>query len=527
MLAAAAPFWLPDADSLAHLAPMWVLIGTIVTVLLGAMVVGRRALPIAGIALIGAVLTGASCFWVFDRVADGAWTGLSPGQRAPMLLADNFSMFFGVLVSAFLAAVIGLWICGAGVTDNRADMHRNAPEFFVLLLGSALGMLLMVSTTNLLMIVIAIELASLPSYGLAAFDKRSRVGAEAGIKYVLFGGVTSAIMIYGVSLLYGLYGTLDVSAIAGQLARGEPSLLAAIALFAVTVGIGFKISAVPFHYWCPDVFEGAAIEVTTWLSVASKAAGLGLLLRILGIIAQAGAGTAFTAYASLAVGIFATLTCTVANLAALHQTNIKRLLAYSSIAHAGYMLMAAAIFTRVNTADSHPAFAPLAVYLIVYLFMNLGAFGCAAMVSWATGSETLDGYAGLGRRQPWVALLMSVCLFSLVGLPPLGGFVAKIWLLYGVWGAGLKWLVVVAVINTAISLYYYAKVARAMWLTPDQRPAFSAPVAGLALASLSVIVVLLTGTVAINPLLQRADALTKNLYLGTPGTAEVTANAGD
>jgi len=278
---------------------------------------------------------------------------------------------------------------------------------------------------------------------------------------------------------------------------------------------------VPFHFWCPDVFEGAAIEVTTWLSVASKAAGLGLFIRVLGIPIQAGLDPAsdFASGISLTVGLFAALTCTVANLAAFHQTNIKRLLAYSSIAHAGYMLMAAAILTKAQPDAAHPAFSALAAYLIVYLFMNLGAFGCAAMVYWATGKETLDAYTGLGRRQPLIALCMTIALVSLVGLPPLGGFAAKVWLLVNVWEYQLYWLVIVAVLNTAISLYYYVRVIRQMYLTDDDQPAISAPFGGLALVALSAVVILATGTLAFGTLREKADFFAARLYLGSPPAA--------
>src|SRR5262249_43425019 len=174
-------------------------------------------------------------------------------------------------------------------------------------------------------------------------------------------------------------------------------------------------------------------------------------------------------------------------------------------------LMAAAILVRTDTAASHPAFNALIVYLVVYMFMNLGAFGCAAAVYWATGKETLDAYTGLGRRNPWVAACMTVCLVSLVGLPPLGGFAAKLWLLYNLWGApnGLQWLVIVAVLNTALSLYYYVKVIRQMYLVDDGQPVARAPLGGLAIVTVSALVVLLTGSVSIGPLLARADTLSK------------------
>lgn len=516
VMANTTPFWLPSLDSLSNLGPLWVLTGTIVAVLIGAMIYGRKAQPTAAVALIGSALTAITCLSLRGRVAGGGWAGLSPDGRTPMLLADNFSVFFSLLIALFLAAIIGLWWFGHHAGRTRMDMHANAPEFFVLLLASAVGMVLMVSTTNLLLIVLAIEMASLPSYALAGFEKRARLGAEAALKYMLFGGITSAIMVYGVSLLYGQYQTLDLVVIAGKLAAGSGGVLSAVAFFGLMVGVGFKISAVPFHFWCPDVFQGAAIEVTTWLSVASKAAGLGLMLRIMGVCAAAGLDSGFSHGLSTGIGVFAALTCTVGNFAALHQTNIKRLLAFSSIAHAGYMLMAGAILTRVSPEQAHPAFAALIVYLIVYLFMNLGAFGVAAMVFWSTGDESLSGYAGLGKRQPLLAIVLTICLVSLVGLPPLGGFVAKFVLLMNVWNAGLAWLVVVAVLNTALSLYFYMKVVRQMWLVESDGPAIRAPIAGQVLVLMCAIVIVITGTLGIPRLKVRSDGYAQQLYFGAP-----------
>jgi len=521
---AAANFWLPTVDALSRFGPLWVLAGTVCAVLVGALIYGRRAQPTAAVALIGAALTAMSCVSVRARAVAGGWAGLAPDGRAPMLLVDGFSIFFTLLVSLFLVAVIGLWWFGYRGGQSGMDMHASAPEFFVLLLASAVGMVLMVSTTNLLLLILAVEMASLPSYALAGFEKRSRLGAEASVKYVLFGGITSAIMVYGVSLLYGQFQTLDLAVIAHQLADGtRGGTLAAIALFGLMVGIGFKISAVPFHFWCPDVFQGAAIEVTTWLSVASKAAGLGLLLRVMGVAAAAGIEGGFASGLSIGVGIFAAITCTVGNFCALHQTNIKRLLAYSSIAHAGYMLMAGAILAGVSPDMAHPAFTALTIYLIVYLFMNLGAFGVAAMVYWSSGEESLSGYTALGRRQPFLAVVMTVCLVSLVGLPPFGGFTAKYWLLINVWGAGLIWLVVVAVLNTALSLYFYMRVIRQMWLIEGEGPAIRAPLAAQALVGICAAVILWTGTLAIDPIRRRAEGYARSLFLGQPVAAEAQA----
>lgn len=513
-----ATIWMPSGRDLAMLGPFWVLVGTIVALLIGALVAGRNWRVAGGIAAAGAILTGALAL---RGVSTGVtnWAGLTPGgATAPMLVVDQFSSFFMVLLSVFMLIIIGMWWLGqnAGLPD-RLTRKTDSVEFFVLFVGSAFGMALMVSTSNLLMIMLAVEMASLPSYGITAFRKQHRLAAEASLKYVLFGAVTSATMIYGGSLLYGQYHTLDLAAIAERIsAQGGPTVLMGVSLFAFLVGVAFKVSAVPFHFWCPDVFQGASIEITTWLSVASKAAGLGLMLRILTVLTWNLSSPETLRYVSLAVAVMAAITCTVGNLSAFRQTNLKRLLAFSSIAHAGYMLMVVAIIWRNNgqpTAGiSHPAFSAIVFYITVYLFMNVGAFGVVAMVYWATGKETIDGMNGLVRRSPILAIMMAVFLFSLVGLPPMGGFIAKLWLLTALWEA--KWfiLVFVAVFNTLISLYYYARIARAMIMSDDGQPAIRTPLLGRAAVTVCALVILLTGTLWAGRLKNFSDDRARDLY---------------
>lgn len=525
-----ASIWVPSAQDLRLFSPEFALIGTLVALLVVPLFAGRGRYISAAIALLGALaallLTGA----VRPQVA-GAGTGvLSTDAGAPMLIADNFAIFFKLFLMLFLALVTGLWLIGS--VQRGGGEHANAPEFFVLLITSALGMALMVGTLNLLVILIAIEMASLPSYAIVAVDKRSRLGAEASIKYVLFGAGTASVMVYGASLLYGAFGTLDIPTIATRLEAGGAGVVAMLGLFGLLVGIGFKISAVPFHFWCPDVFEGAPIEVTTWLSVASKAAGLGLLLRI--VYALGGTPTLAVSLAPLAmgIGVIASITCTVGNLAALRQDSVKRMLAYSSIAHAGYMMMAAAIFLQPgDTPWMNVGLAAVIAYVFVYLMMNLGAFGVTAMVVWRTGSDRMAEFTGLGRRAPWLALPMAVCLFSLVGLPPLGGFAAKWWLLIALGRAAsmqpwLWALVLVAVINTAVSLYYYARVIRQMYLVDDAaRPPLAAPAAGVTMVNLCAVMLLLLGTLLVGTLGEQSNTYASNLF-GSRPAAQRTADSG-
>ncbi len=516
----ASTLWMPSTTDLASFAPELVLVGTIVAVLVVPLFVRRAARLTALLAAVGTVLMAMATVSVARSAVLGVG-GLSPSPSAPMLVVDHFSLFFKMFLALFLAAVILLWVIGGKFRDE------DSPEFFVLLLGSALGMVLMVGTTNLLMLVIAMELASLPSYVMAGFFKRDRIGAEASVKYVVFGAVASAAMIYGVSLLYGCYGTLDIPTLARVIGQAgteracEPLL--AIALLGLCIGLGFKISAVPLHFWCPDVFEGAPIEVTTWLSVASKGAGLAALLRIVFSLAHPGVNvdTVLTVRGllepmALVIGIVAAVTCTVGNLAAYRQRSVKRMLAYSSIAHAGYMLMAAAILTSRTNAGV----AAVAAYLIVYLFMNLGAFGGVALVYWATGSESADAFRGLRRREPWLALGMAGCLFSLIGLPPFGGFIAKFKLLWALGEADLWWLVVVAVVNTLFSLYYYARLVWVMYFEDDGQPAIRAPAGGQLMVVTCAVILLLTGTVLAPWLLDQADAYASDLFEPTLSVAD-------
>lgn len=528
-----ADIWMPSANDLAALGPLWGFVGTLVVILLAALMVGRNWRVTGMIAAAGAVFIA----WLAMRgiVSPPAnWAGFAPAGAAPMFVADQFSSFFILLVSVFMLLIIAMWWMGqnSGLPE-KLTRKGDSVEFFMLLIGSAFGMSMMVSTTNLLMIVLAVEMASLPSYAITAFRKQHRQAAEAGLKYVLFGAVTSAIMIYGASLLYGHYHTLDLAAIGRQIrTEGAPTLLMGVSLFAFMVGVAFKVSAVPFHFWCPDVFEGAAIEVTTWLSVASKAAGLGLMLRIISVLTFTINSSHILNDLASAVAGMAALTCTIGNFSAFRQTNLKRLLAFSSIAHAGYMLMAVAIVWLHNGPTegvAHPAFSAIVAYITVYLVMNLGAFGVIAMVYWATGSESIEGINGLMRRSPLLAVMMVIFLFSLVGLPPMGGFIAKWYLLVALYEGGWISLIIVAVFNTLISLYYYARIAKAMVFTDDGQPPIRVPMLGQALVTACALAVLYTGTLGAGRLKEFADARSRDLYAvvrstGAPGSASALSS---
>ena len=516
----------PIGDHLFLFSPLIALICTMLMIVACPIVLGRGTKPVFTIAALGVLVSLILSFRVAGSLDIGGTSGLSPHPDAGMLIADNLSIGFQIILFVFMAGVMWLWWIGS------AESERNAPEFFILLLGSALGMALMVSTTNLLMIVAAFELASLPSYAIVGFDKQDKKGAEASLKYMIFGAVCAAVMLYGVSLLYGLTGSLSVVDIAHHVSEnlvpGGDRYVIGIALACFMVGIAFKIAAVPFHFWCPDAFEGAKVEVTTWLSVASKAAGLLLLARLVSMFCSAvPVEREMPIMRSLAwsIGGIAAITCTVGNFCAYKQTSVKRLLAYSSIAHAGYMMMAAAVFIHPSVPGSQSGLEAILIYVVIYVFMNLGAFGVTAMLVWETGSDSIEAFTGLIRRSPWLAVPMVVCLMSLVGLPPLAGFLGKWWILIalgsveGTQGAAvwfsykaLSWyLVIVLVMNTLFSLYYYMRIVVQMTLRDDNQSALRPSLRGLALVNACAVLLVAMFLLA-DPLKSNVDRFSEGIY---------------
>lgn len=420
-----------------------------------------------------------------------------------MLVFDTFAVFLKLflLVFTFLVIILSLF---TGIPDRE-----DSADFYCLLLGSVVGMSIMASANHFLMVFMGVEMASLPSYALAGFLKGRRQSSEAALKYVVYGGGASGVMLYGISLLAGKFGTgyiPDVVYFMGQSPLDPMLLLGTLFLL---IGIGFKLAAVPFHFWCPDVFEGASAEVAAFLSVASKGAALALLGRVvMGLGGLAGAETntqawlRVTPYLVPTLAFFAVLTTTFGNLAAYAQTNLKRLLAYSTIAHAGFMMMGLACMTREGAGA-------VLFYLVIYLFMNLGAFAVVAYLRNLTGSEDLASFRGLIHRAPILVITLAFFLLSLLGLPPLAGFAAKFQIfselfragkLYTAAGqAGLAYtmyaLLVVGGLNTVLSLFYYVKVLKVMVLDKsldevEGRPAQPLIVPSLPGAFLSVLAVI-------------------------------------
>ncbi len=409
--------------------------------------------------------------------------------------ADALAFFFRALflLGAAFTALISI--------DSEGVGWRG--EYYALLLFSTIGLCLMASASDLVMLALAIEMATLPLYLLAGFLKQDSRSTEAGLKYFLFGATASAVMWYGFSLVYGFTGQTDLSAAAAALTSASPGMILAAGL-PILAGLGFKISMVPFHFWAPDVYEGAPTPIAAFLSTAVKAAGFAVLLRILLAVFPPESAS----YWGLLISVLSAVTMTLGNLLAMVQKNIKRLLAYSSIAHAGYALIGLVTLNPDGLAAT-------AFYLLAYLLANLAAFAVVAMVSNAEGSDDLTALAGLSRRSPAAALAMLVALLSLVGMPPFAGFAGKLFLFASAVQAKLIWLAALGAVNSILALYYYLVVLKTVYLYrgEHEQAAFPFPAAaGIALA-LCAAGILLLG-IAASPWFEAALRAVRPLFPG-------------
>lgn len=388
-------------------------------------------------------------------------TGVSELVFYDMIAADPFSRFFKVLL-----ILSGIFVVLFSMQNREFDEYRERMgEYYMLITGMMIGMFFMVSSTNLLLIYLAFEVTSISSYVLAGFTKRQRKSAEASMKYIIYGAVSSGIMLYGLSLLVGVTASTDIYTINAALAEGiGQDLILNVSVVMILVGMGFKIAVVPFHFWAPDIYEGAPITVTAILAVGSKIAAFGLLIRFFTITFVDSSGISESGLWSVVDGVhweillagMAALAMIVGNLTALRQDNIKRMLAYSSIAHAGYLLMGLVILAEQGISS-------ILIYLFIYLFMNLGAFYVAMLFSNRFNTESIEKYKGLGFRAPLQSVGLTIFLISLTGLPPTGGFIAKLYIFGAAISGGWIWLVAVAGITTIISLFYYIRVVRNMF----------------------------------------------------------------
>ncbi|MEX2114884.1 MAG: NADH-quinone oxidoreductase subunit N [Pirellulales bacterium] len=485
----------------------------------------------------------------------GPWNEIAQPSElfTGLLVYDSFTVYFRTLLFFFLV-LFTIFTRISGIPDRDAG-----PDVYSLVLGATLGMCIMASANQMLMVFLGVEMASVPCYALAGILKGRRTSSEAALKYAVYGAGAAGIMLYGISLLAGVLGSVHMPTMAVRLAEllqpanieqhigADTYMVLALGGMMVMVGIAFKLSAVPFHFWCPDVFEGASAEVNAFLSVASKAAALALLARVaigFGYIPQtisaeppaaainapaeqteatsvpiklvsqtteqAGAATGTfdrdDQIAALApvrefiwklVAFLAIITCTFGNLAAYGQTNIKRLLAYSTIAQAGYMMMpvpAAMVLAGHDPVAAREALAAMAFYAGVYVFMNLGAFAIVALLRNQIHSEEIADYAGLIRRAPVTTICFAIILISLIGLPPLAGFAGKLLIFYSLVQAKLWTVLVIAGLNTAISLYYYLRVVKVMTIDPEPEQVRAAEInfiPGTYIVAITVPVVLL------------------------------------
>jgi len=441
--------------------------------------------------------------------------GMHASIFSNMIAVDSFAFFFKLII--ILSAVLIVVFSLSSVELNSPG--RKLGEYYSLLLALTLGMILMAGASNLLMMYLALELSSITSYILSGYTREAQDSSEASLKYVIYGALSSGLMLYGISIIYGMTGSLDIYQINQVLAKGIVNqFVLLIAGVLAMAGFGYKISAVPFHFWTPDVYEGAPITITAFLSVASKAGGFAMMIRFFKVTfidssvvtLPAGAWASIKGFDWVAViAALSVLTMTLGNLVAIWQNNLKRLLAYSSIAHAGYMLMGIVVLNNEGLSA-------IMLYFVVYMFMNLGAFYIVMLVANKTGSEDIEDYKGIGPKAPFVTVALSIFLLSLTGLPPTAGFVGKLYLFAALLNSGWVWLAVVGAINSVISLYYYVRVLRNMYLRSDERHANLS--LEFSLAQKLVVMLLLFPTLLFGlyftPLVQLAQASVK--IFGTP-----------
>ena len=446
--------------------PEIIIVVALCVIIVADLLVTEKRYTSGWILLGGLVLAGIATLFQF---------GLNESIFYDMIAVDPFAVFFKLLL-----ILTGIFIVIFSMQSNElTDYKPRIGEYYMLIAGMMLGMLMMAGSTNLLIMYLALEVTSISSYVLVGFTKRSLRSSEASIKYIIYGAVSSGIMLYGLSLLIGVTGAVDIYGVNSALAAGAGDpLILNLAILMILVGLGFKIAVVPFHFWAPDVYEGAPLTITALLAVASKIAAFAILIRFFkGSFADA---TGLTEYGlwtvfeglnwNILLAIMAASAMILGNLTALKQDNIKRMLAYSSIAHAGYLLMGLVILTEQGIST-------ILIYLFIYLFMTLGAFYVALLFSNQMKTESIEEYKGLGKIAPFQGVAMTIFLVSLTGIPPTGGFVAKLYIFGATISAGWIWLVAIAGIMTVVSLFYYIRVVRNLFFyEPDnalQQPNFS------------------------------------------------------
>jgi NADH-quinone oxidoreductase subunit N len=421
------------------------------------------------IAILGLLITG---FLVLGNmgVVDSAFAVASTNSGG-MVAVDPFSSFFKVVI--LLSSIIVVFFSIS--SKEIKSIYKRSGEYYALMFGMVLGMMLMVSAVDLVLIYLSVELLSLSSYVLVGFTKLRERNSEASLKYIIYGSAASGMMLFGISVLYGLTGATNLHEINAVLQSTQINVFTlSFAVILIFVGLGFKLSAVPFHFWTPDVYEGAPISITAYLSVASKAAALALLIRFVRTTFVDYVGTdgfwdiiQVFDWQTLLI-VISLFTMTLGNLTALWQKNLKRIFAYSSIAHAGYLLLGLVVLSDTGIYA-------LMMYLLAYLLMNLGAFYVVMVISDNSGSESIDDINGLGFTAPFLAVPLTIFLVSLAGIPPTFGFIAKLNLFIAVIDANLMSVVIIALLNVVVSVYYYSRILKHMYFSKvdDRTPNIS------------------------------------------------------
>ena len=458
------------AHDLYLLSPELSLAGLATLLLLLDLVVTRKGwLAVVGLVGLAVPLGFSIALWLG---LDG--TGIQPenaGILANTLIVDKFGIFFKFLILAVAALVI------LASSDYVRNFRRFQTEYYALVLYSATGMMLLASTVELITIYIALELTALPIAALAAFLRDGR-SSESGMKFLILSAISSALLLYGMVLVYGFTGSTSLRDVAEQIGAiglnaAEPmgGYVVLMGVVLLIAGFGFKITAVPFQMWAPDVYEGSPTPVTAFLSVASKAAGFAVIMRVFYVAFPI---DALAIEWSAIFAVIAALSMSVGNLVAIAQNNIKRLLAYSTVAHAGYLMVGlAAVAARGVTDDGALGPTGTLFYLGGYAATNLAAFSAVIAISNRIGSDRIDDFAGMGRRAPYLAAALAFSLISLTGVPPTVGFIVKIYIFGAAVSSGLEWLAIVGAINSVVSAYYYIRVVKVMYLA---EPAAAEPI---------------------------------------------------
>ena len=465
-----------NLQSLSFYYPELILIGVILAAIIYDLTIHKSKSGNVGWVLVAGLVVVAGAIYFQEQRVTTLFTD--------SIVLDPFASFFKLIV--ILATI---FVSIVSLQSGELKEYRKG-EYFTLLGIIVFGLFLMVSTVDLIMVYLSIEIVSIMSFVLAGYLKQNTRSNEAGLKYVVYGAFSSGIMLFGLSYIYGLTGSTNYFLIQQAISTMDASANTALfmAMIMVLAGFGYKISSVPFHFWTPDVYEGAPTTITAYLSIAPKAGAFAMMIRFFNqVFADGGAmgGLDASSLASLpwanVMGLLAVITMTLGNVVAIQQNNIKRMLAYSSIAHAGYMLLA----MPVMSGDSVYA---IMIYMVMYLFMNLGAFFVVITVKNKTGGETFDDYKGLGWEMPLIGIVMTIFMVSLTGLPPSAGFVGKFYIFASLikGGSQFYWLVVVGGINSVISLYYYFRVVKVMFLEGERKDTILQPptvMAGMLLAT--------------------------------------------